>query len=57
MKHYVMASIALVGLVCLTLSHVWRVVGIGQAIFCYLFLAVSGINDFRAGRAKSKVHP
>jgi hypothetical protein len=49
-KHYVMAGIALVGLVCLTLAHVWRVVGIGQAVFMYALLAVSGIRDFRKGR-------
>jgi len=49
-KHYVMSGIALVGLVCLTLAHVWRVVGIGQAVIMYALLAVSGISDFRKGR-------
>lgn len=49
MKHrYVMAGIALVGLVCLTISRVWKTVGIGQAAFLYIFLALSAINDFRA---------
>lgn len=42
-----MAAIALVGLVCLTISRVWRTVGIGQAAFLYIFLALSAINDFR----------
>ena len=50
MKHYIMASIAAVGLVCLTIARVWRVVGVEQTIFQYAILTFFGIDHFVKAR-------
>ncbi len=46
---YFWVGISALGIVFLTLARAWTTVGWGQLIFCYLFLALGGINNFRRG--------
>ena len=48
--HYFMAGIAALGVVFLTAGHVWRVMGVGQTLFSYIYLVFSGVDHFKKGR-------